>query len=124
MARDFDRSRRVGEQIQRELSELVRREIKDPRLGMVTISGVEVSKDFSTARVFITVLGKERSAAEEDLEILNHAAGHLRGLLGRSIRLRHIPKLSFFYDAAIDSGARMDALIDAAVASDHHDKDE
>lgn len=123
MARDFERTRRVGEQIQRDLSDLIRREVKDPRLGMVTISAVEVSKDFSRARVFTTVLGKDMEAAGEDLEILNHSAGYLRGLLGKRIRLRSIPQLQFVYDQSIETGAHLDALIDAALASDHK-KDE
>jgi len=123
MAREFERTRRVGEQMQRDLSDLIRREIKDPRLGMVTVTGVDVSKDFSFARVYIAVLGKEASETEQDLEILNHAAGYLRSLLGKRIRLRIIPRLIFIYDQSIESGAHLSALIDAAIASDKHSED-
>ncbi|MDH5361361.1 MAG: 30S ribosome-binding factor RbfA [Gammaproteobacteria bacterium] len=123
MAREFERSRRVGEQMQRDLSDLIRREVKDPRLGMVTITGVEVSKDFASARVYVTLLGKEADEVGEDLEILNNAAGYLRGLLGKRIRLRMIPRLVFLYDQSIANGAHLSALIDAAIDSDKHSKD-
>jgi ribosome-binding factor A len=120
MARDFERTRRVGEQIQRELADLIRREVKDPRLGMVTVSAVEVSKDFSRARIFTTVLGKDMEAAQEDLAILNHAAGFLRSQLGKRMLLRTVPQLQFVYDKSIETGSHLSALIDAAVASDHN----
>ncbi|MDH5184164.1 MAG: 30S ribosome-binding factor RbfA [Gammaproteobacteria bacterium] len=123
MARAFERSRRVGEQMQRDLSDLIRREIKDPRVGMVTITGVEVSKDFTSARVYVTVLGKEPDEVAEDLEVLNNASGYLRSLLGKRIRLRIIPRLVFLYDQSIASGAHLSALIDAAIASDKDSKD-
>lgn len=123
MTRAFERSRRVGEQMQRDLSDLIRREIKDPRVGMVTITGVEVSKDFASARVYVTVLGKEPDAVAEDLEVLNNASGYLRSLLGKRIRLRIIPRLVFLYDQSIASGAHLSALIDAAIASDKDSKD-
>lgn len=123
MAREFERTRRVGEQMQRDLSDLIRREVKDPRLGMVTITGVEVSKDFASARVYVTVLGKEPDAVQGDLEILNNTAGYLRSLLGKRIRLRIIPRLVFLYDQSIASGAHLSALIDEAIASDKHSKD-
>jgi len=109
--------------MQRDLSDLIRREIKDPRVGMVTITGVEVSKDFTSARVYVTVLGKEPDEVAEDLEVLNNASGYLRSLLGKRIRLRIIPRLVFLYDQSIASGAHLSALIDAAIASDKDSKD-
>ncbi|MBD3610177.1 MAG: 30S ribosome-binding factor RbfA [Gammaproteobacteria bacterium] len=118
MARDFERTRRVGEQIQRELSELIRREVKDPRLGMVTITAVDVSKDFAIARVYLTVLGKEREAANADVEVLNQAAGFLRRELGKHIRLRFTPKLQFLYDESIESGAHLASLIESVSTTD------
>lgn len=114
MAKEFSRSRRVGEQMQRELSELIRRELKDPRVGMLTITGVEVSRDMSHAKVFVTVLGAEGSV-EQTLATLGRAAGFLRHELGRRMTLRITPELHFFYDASVEQGARLSALIDKAV---------
>jgi len=115
MPREFPRTRRVGEQIQRELAGLLHEELKDPRLGMISVSGVEVSRDLAHARVYISVLGGEE-AVSETLKVLNKAAGFLRHQLGQRMRLRVIPQLRFMYDASLAEGARMDALIAAAVA--------
>lgn len=124
MPRDYPRTRRVGEQMQRELANLIRTEVKDPRLGMVTISGVEVSRDLSHAKVFFTVLGDEQ-AKDNSLLVLKHAAGFLRKALGREMKLRSVPELHFHYDDTLDRGMRLDALIDSAVAEDNarHGKD-
>lgn len=128
MAKDYSRTQRIGDQMQRELSLLIQREIKDPRLGMVTITAVEVARDLSHAKVFITVMGKEDSAEEvrRNLEILNEAAGFLRMQLGRSMKLRSVPQLHFTYDASIRRGVELSALIERAVAEDrlHPGKDE
>jgi len=114
----FNRTRRIGEQLQRELAQLIRDEIKDPRLGMVTVMDVEVSRDLSHAKVFVTVLSADEEQRAASVAILNEAAGMLRGLLGRRLRLRTIPQLHFLYDQSIEKGAELSALIDAAVASD------
>ena len=113
--KEFPRTRRVGEQIQRELAGLVHEEIKDPRLGLVSISGVEVSSDMAHAKVFISVLGDDAAAAAS-IQVLNNAAGFLRRKLGARMRLRIVPRLQFFHDRSLAEGARMDALIKAAVS--------
>jgi ribosome-binding factor A len=115
MPREFPRTRRVGEQIQRELAGLLQEELKDPRLGIISICGVEVSRDLAHARVYISVLGGKESV-EETLRVLNGAAGFMRHQLGQRIRIRVIPQLRFFYDESLVEGARMDALIAAAIA--------
>ena len=117
MHRDYPRTRRVGEQIQRDLAQLIRSKIKDPRLGMVTISAVHVSRDLGHAKVFITVLGNTEEQ-ESSLQVLNRAAGFLRSALGREMLLRSVPQLRFVYDESIERGTRLSALIDAAVADD------
>jgi ribosome-binding factor A len=114
-AKSYPRSRRVAQQIQRALSELLRREVRDPRLGMVTLTEVRVSNDLSHARVYYSVLGAEREQAQE---VLDAAADLLRGPLGRALRLRHSPELSFVPDELIEGGARMSALIKQAVRGD------
>lgn len=125
MAKSYPRNRRVGEQIQRSLSELIRREVRDPRLGSVTITDVQVSPDLSYAKVFYAILG---GASDPQLsqQILDSAAGYLRGLLGRSLGLRHSPEIRFTADSLIEEGARLSALISQAVRDDaaRHVEDE
>jgi ribosome-binding factor A len=122
MNKAYPRSRRVGDQIQRTLSELLRREVRDPRLPPVTITEVRVSPDLSHAKVFYSVLGSafDKSAGKAELaqEILNDAARMLRGRLGRSLSLRHAPEIHFEADTLIDEGARMSQLIREAVTKD------
>jgi|SRR5210317_2375887 ribosome-binding factor A len=123
MPREFSRTRRVGEQIQRELAVLVRDEIKDPRLGMISVSGAKVSRDLSYATVYVSVLGDDK-AVTESLAVLNRAAGFLRHRLGQSMRIRTVPQLKFEFDSSLQEGARMDALINAAVSGNRPEEDE
>jgi ribosome-binding factor A len=109
------RLRRVADQIQRELSELLRSELKDPRVGMVTLTGVEVSPDFAHAKIFFTLLGEADSLSQTQ-EGLKHAAGFLRSRLGARLRLRVVPELHFHHDPSVERGVRLSQLIDAAVA--------
>lgn len=120
MAKEYSRTQRIGDQMQRELALLIQREIKDPRLGLVTITGVDVARDLSHAKVFITVMGQDDNAAvvKQNIDILNDAAGFLRMHLGKSMKLRTVPQLHFSYDASIRRGAELSALIERAVAED------
>jgi ribosome-binding factor A len=111
------RLRRVEGGIQRELSDIVRGELKDPRVGMVTFTGVEVSPDLAHAKVFFTSLG-DPAAREATLAGLVRAAGFLRSMLGARIKLHNTPELHFVYDESVESGIRLSHLIDEAVASD------
>jgi ribosome-binding factor A len=127
MAKEFSRSSRVSEQIHRELSELIRLELKDPRisskLSLVTLTDVEVTADYAHAKVFYTSLAGEEY--HEEIERgLKHSAGFLRRELGRRIRIHHIPELHFVYDASVERGTRLSNLIDEAVKSDEGRKDE
>lgn len=117
MPREFPRTRRVGEQIQRELAALMRDDIKDPRLGMVSISAVQVTRDLSHAKVHVSVLGNEQQS-KESVDVLNRASGFLRHRLGKILHLRVIPELRFYLDLSLERGARMGALINKAIASD------
>ncbi len=117
MPREYPRTRRIGEQIQRELARLIREELQDPRLGLVTISGVQVSRDLSRARVFVTVLDEYHPVAET-IAILNRAAGFLRHALGEQMATRTVPRLEFSYDETVERGVRLSSMIDAAVAAD------
>ena len=110
---------RLADQIQRELADLIRRDLKDPRLGMITISAVKVSKDMGYADVYVTVLGKDLTADyAPSLEVLNHASGFLRAALGKSLQIRMIPRLRFHYDEVVMRGNHMAALIHQAVSAD------
>lgn len=111
----YPRARRVGQQIQRALSELIRRELRDPRLGMVTLTDVRMSNDLSYAKVYYSVLGADPHLAGE---ILTQAADMLRGPLGRALGIRHSPELRFVKDELIENGARLSTLINQAVKSD------
>ncbi len=117
------RLRRLSDQVQRELSDLIRMELKDPRLGgMVTISGLKISPDMGYADVYVTVMGRElesvdsEAAQKETLGVLNGAAGFLRAELGRRIQTRMTPRLRFHYDTVVAHGNYMSALIAKAVA--------
>ncbi len=123
MPKEFSRTRRVADQVQRELAELIRDEIRDPRVGSVTVSGVEVTRDLAHAKVYVTVLGVEGEENDVAVEVLNRAAGFLRGALGRRMKIRTVPALKFFHDPSFDRGARLSKLIDDAVSEDeqkHH----
>ena len=125
MPKDFNRSRRVAEQMQRELALLIQREIKDPRIGMVTVSSVDVSRDLSVAKVYITLLG-ENQDIKLTLDVLQKASGFLRHELGRGSSMRSLPQIRFYYDESISRGAKLSSLINEAIASDekkHQDDD-
>ncbi|MGQ4878200.1 30S ribosome-binding factor RbfA [Billgrantia sp. LNSP4103-1] len=117
--REFKRTDRVGDQLQKELAMLIQREVKDPRLGMVTVSGVTVSRDLGYADVYVTLLGEDSpERIKENLKVLKQAAGFLRSQIARRIKLRHVPELRFHYDESVVRGQRLSSLIDEAVSSD------
>jgi ribosome-binding factor A len=119
MPRDFNRSERVAGSLRRELAQLIQTEVKDPAVGFVGLSDVEVSRDLSHAKVFITVFESEKASAS--IKALNKAAGYLRRRLGQEMRIRSVPELHFLHDASVETGHRMDSLIDAAIDSDSND---
>lgn len=113
MPAEYPRSRRVGEQIQRELMDILRRGVKDPRVGGVTISAVRVSRDLSHARVFFTLLDKQQDIAEITA-VLQRAAGFMRHALSQELMLRTVPQLKFEHDDSIAHAAYMEDLISRA----------
>jgi ribosome-binding factor A len=120
VTRGFSRSERVVQQIRRELAELIRLELKDPRISMVTLTDVEITADYAHAKVFFTTLAGEeqRHSIETGLK---RSAGFLRRELGRRVRLHHTPELHFIYDASVERGTHLSQLIDRAVESDKRD---
>jgi len=117
MAKDHSRLRRVAEQIRRELADLLRLEVKDPRIGMVTLTDVEVSNDYAHAKVYFSLLG-DQARVQETLQGLQSAAGFLRSEVARRVKLRVMPQLHFVHDTSIERGMQMDKLIEAAIAED------
>ncbi len=115
--KSFPRSARAADQIQRILSELIRTELKDPRVHMVTITDVEVSVDMSHAKVFVTTLDAPDHRAGT-IAGLQHAAGFLRSALSRRLSLRTVPQLHFVYDESVERGTRLSRLIDESVKED------
>ena len=120
MAQEYSRTQRVADQIQRELAALIQREVKDPRVGMATVSAVEVSRDLSHAKVFVTILNGAEDTQEitESVKALNNASGFLRSQLGQRMKLRIVPTLRFHYDDSLSRGNYLSNLIDQARASD------
>ena len=111
MSRGQGRPQKLGDLIQRELSELLQRELRDPRVGMITITGVDVSPDFSHAKIFFTVLEKQR--LEDARAGLRRAAGFLRSQLAKRIKLYTTPELRFEYDESVERGDRLSRLINS-----------
>ena len=109
------RRARIADQIQRELADVIRLEVRDPRVGMVTLTGVDVSRDGSHAKVYFTVMGAE-AAARDAAEGLQRAAGFLRTQLAHRLSTRSVPELHFEFDESVERGVRLSRLIDEAVA--------
>ena len=120
MPREFSRIDRIGDQMQRELAQLIQREVKDPRVGMVTVNAVMVSRDLGYADIYVSLLSTEELTAESpevktSLSALNKAAGFLRGQVGRAMKLRVVPQLRFHFDSLQGYSRHMDSLIREAV---------
>lgn len=122
MAREFNRTDRVAHAIHKEIAQIIQREIKDPRIGIITISQVKVSKDLAYAKIYVSVMSEE--CAKETIQALNKAAGFLRGLLAKSIKMRVMPSLSFVYDDTTLKANRLSRLIDDACALDKRRSDD
>ena len=136
MADMSPRVQRVSDQIQRELASLIQMEVNDPRVGMVSVTGVEVSRDIAHAKVFVTVLNTltddsqinestlsepgdlDKLEIKENIDALNKAAGFLRSLLAKRLSTLSVPKLRFYYDGSIARGQQLSSLIDSALAAD------
>lgn len=126
MPKEFSRSQRVAEQVRRELAELIRLEVKDPRVGFITLTDVEITPDYAHAKVFFTSMRGEEGL-DEILVGLRRASGFLRRELGKRVRIHTLPELHFQYDSSVERGSRMSQLIDQVVRDDdarHKDEPE
>jgi len=125
MAREFKRTDRVAEQLQRELAQIIQLEMKDPRLGMVTVSTVELSRDLHYATVYVTFMGIDETeqATQEAVDVLNEAAGFIRVQIGKRMRMRAVPHVKFLFDQSISRGRDLSSLIEQAREKDTSDLD-
>jgi ribosome-binding factor A len=118
MSKEFSRTQRVSQQLQKELAVILQREIRDSRIGMVTISDVEVSRDLAYAKVFVTFLCVGEQTPESSLNALKEHEAHIRMMLGKRIRLRLTPEVRFTYDNTLVEGMRMSNLVTEVVSND------
>ena len=113
MAREYHRTERVADYLQRELAGLIQHEVRDPRVGMVSITGVTVSRDLGHAKVYYTAMDSDSSdEAVETTEALNRAAGFLRSALSRDSSMRSVPQLRFYFDSSVGRGRYLDRHVD------------
>lgn len=127
MSREFKRSDRVAQELQKEIAVILQHEVKDPRIGMVTISDVEVSRDLAYAKIFVTFLfDNDQSAIEQGMKGLEKASPYIRSLVGKAMRLRIVPELRFIYDQSLVEGMRMSNLVANVIKNDEakHKEDE
>ncbi len=117
MPNEFQRTHRVADALQKEISRILQREVRDPRIAMTTICAVEVSKDLSYAKIFVSMMAEEDELVQS-MAALKGASGHIRSLLAKTMKLRVVPELRFVYDESIARGRHLSSLIDSAVTSD------
>ncbi|ACX86628.1 ribosome-binding factor A [Pectobacterium atrosepticum SCRI1043] len=119
MAKEFSRTQRVAQEMQKEIAIIIQREVKDPRIGMATVSGVEVSRDLAYAKVFVTFLNdNEPEQVKIAVKALQDASGFIRMMIGKAMRLRVVPELTFSYDNSLVEGMRMSNLVTNVVRND------
>jgi ribosome-binding factor A len=118
MPREFTRAERVSDAVQQEFAVLIREGVRDPRVGMVSVTDVDVSRDLAYAKIHVTFLGERtQEEIDEAMSALNGASGYLRKLLASSIKLRITPKLTFLFDESGRRGQHLSALIDYAMST-------
>lgn len=119
MSREFTRSDRVADALQKELAVIIRDEVRDPRVGMVSVNAVEVSRDFSYAKVFVTFVDNPKNCQpSERVAVLNKVSGFLRSALGREVQMRITPQLKFVFDETVYKAQEISDLIASALRSD------
>lgn len=125
MPREFKRSDRVADAIQRSLAQIIQTEVRDPRLGMVNINAVSVTQDLSIAKVYVTFVGQDSEEEDETkVEVLNNASSFMRSLMSKDIKMRTTPRLQFIFDKSVVRGQQMTDLIDKAISSDRHNEED
>jgi ribosome-binding factor A len=120
MAREFSRTDRVGQQIHKEIASILQNEFKnrDPRLGMVTVSAVEVSRDLSYSKIYVTFFENDEEVMKNYLAILEENKGYIRTLLANRMRMRAVPAIKFVHDGSLSEGIRISNLVDETLSKD------
>jgi ribosome-binding factor A len=120
MAREFSRTDRVGQQIHKEVASIFQNEFKnhDPRLGMITVAGAEVSRDLSHAKIFVTFFESDEEKLKLNMEILEDSKGFVRTLLAKRMRMRAVPALKFINDSSLVEGVRISSLVSRTIKDD------
>ncbi|GIU13100.1 MULTISPECIES: 30S ribosome-binding factor RbfA [unclassified Shewanella] len=118
MAKEFSRTRRIAQQLQQELAVVLQRDMKDPRIGFVTVNDVDVSRDLSYAKVYVTFFEEDVQLVEKKVEALDAAAGYIRSLVAGRMKLRVMPELRFIYDSSLVEGMRMSNLVSRVISND------
>jgi len=125
MAREFKRSARVASQMQKELAVIVQQDIKDPRIGFITVNEVELCKDLTAAKIYITALGADEQGQKDNIKWLNDAAPFIRSEMGKRMRLRSVPYIKFYYDDSFEKGMRVsELLVDSRPSTDVDEGDD
>lgn len=118
MAREFNRADRIAQQMKREVAIILQRELKDPRVRMATVSDVTVSGDLMYAKIYVTFMDNDAEAVKAAIKVLNKAKGFVRTMIGRAMKLRAVPEITFFYDKSLDEGMRISNLITETLKKD------
>ena len=119
MSREFKRSDRVAQELKKEVAVILQREVKDPRIGMVTVSDVEVLRDLAYAKIFVTFLfDNDQEVIAQGMKGLEKASPYIRTLVGKAMRLRIVPELRFIYDESLVEGMRMSNLVSNVIRED------
>jgi ribosome-binding factor A len=116
--KQFSRLDRIGSSMQKELSKIIQSAIHDPRVGIVTISEVRVTKDLAQAKIYMSMLAPSEKEIQEAIDVLNHASGFIKSQLAKVLTIRKIPELHFIFDKSIIQGPQLSALIDNAIEED------
>lgn len=124
MPKEFSRASRVAEQMKREVAVILQRELKDPRVSMVTVSDVQVSGDLMYAKIYVTFWNNEPENVKNSIKVLNKAAGFVRTQIGKAMKLRAVPEIKFCHDESLDEGMRLSALITKTIHQDEELKKE
>ncbi|MCL1138431.1 30S ribosome-binding factor RbfA [Shewanella pneumatophori] len=118
MAKEFSRTRRIAQQLQQELAVVLQRDMKDPRIGFVTVNDVDVSRDLNYAKVYVTFFEEDVELVQQKVEALDAAAGYIRSLVAGRMKLRVMPELRFIYDSSLVEGMRMSNLVSRVISND------
>lgn len=118
MAREFNRADRIAQQMKREVAIILQRELKDPRVRMATVSDVTVSGDLMYAKIYVTFMDNDAEVVKAAIKVLNKAKGFVRTMIGRAMKLRAVPEITFFYDKSLDEGMRISNLITETLKKD------